>query len=287
MDIQTCIARSFRAYRGKGATKTPAWGTEKSNLALDIANQKQEEWATDSFNNWNSLFRSDITSLDQIGTVSTSGTTLTGVGTYFTDFKAGDKITVSGETVRTIDVIASNTSLTVTVAFTNTASTLAFKQRPVISTVKEYKLHRSFMTPSDTITVEDTAIVGDEIELNIAKPEKRIDGDVYISGNPKVLTFYDEPTSQMIGKELLVPGYYHPSEMILATDDVKVDFPSWLVYSIAAELARNDAAKQGQFANLMGMANDIFTKMITANLDLGGTPTVPTNMPQITEDWSS
>jgi len=62
------------------------------------------------------------------GTVATSGTTtLTGTGTQFTNtFKVGDTITVSGETVRTIATISSDTSLTVTVAFATSASSLSY-----------------------------------------------------------------------------------------------------------------------------------------------------------------
>ncbi|MEK9179279.1 MAG: tail fiber domain-containing protein, partial [Patescibacteria group bacterium] len=58
-----------------------------------------------------------------VGTVSTPGssTTLTGVGTQFTNtFKVGDTLTVAGETVRTISTITSNTVLDVTVAFSAT-----------------------------------------------------------------------------------------------------------------------------------------------------------------------
>ena len=63
-----------------------------------------------------------------LGTVTTNGTVnLTGVGTTFTDtFRVGDTITVAGETVRTIATIPSDTSLTVTVAFSTTASGLAY-----------------------------------------------------------------------------------------------------------------------------------------------------------------
>ena len=58
-----------------------------------------------------------------VGTVSTPGSsvTLTGVGTQFTNtFKVGDTLTVTGETVRTIATITSDTVLTVTVAFSAT-----------------------------------------------------------------------------------------------------------------------------------------------------------------------
>jgi len=63
-----------------------------------------------------------------VGTVATNGTTtLTGTNTVFQNmFRVGDTITVSGETARTISAIASNTSLTVTSAFSTTASGLSY-----------------------------------------------------------------------------------------------------------------------------------------------------------------
>lgn len=63
------------------------------------------------------------------GTVATNGTTtLTGTGTSFlTNYSVGDPILVFGETVRTIATIASDTSLTVSVAFSTTASGLSYK----------------------------------------------------------------------------------------------------------------------------------------------------------------
>lgn len=63
-----------------------------------------------------------------VGIVTTAGTTaLVGTGTQFTNtFKVGDTLTVSGETIRTIATITDNTHLTVTVAFSTTASGLAY-----------------------------------------------------------------------------------------------------------------------------------------------------------------
>lgn len=63
------------------------------------------------------------------GSVATNGTTtLTGTGTSFlTKYAVGDPILVSGETVRTINAITSDTVLTVSVAFSTTASGLSYK----------------------------------------------------------------------------------------------------------------------------------------------------------------
>ena len=62
------------------------------------------------------------------GTVTTNGTTaLTGIGTKFTNtFKVGDTITVRDETARTIDSISSDTSLTVTSAFSSSQGGLTY-----------------------------------------------------------------------------------------------------------------------------------------------------------------
>lgn len=63
-----------------------------------------------------------------MGIVATNGTTtLTGTDTEFRNsFKVGDTITVSGETIRTIATITNDTTLTVTVAFSTTASGLTY-----------------------------------------------------------------------------------------------------------------------------------------------------------------
>jgi hypothetical protein len=65
-----------------------------------------------------------------IGTsVTTNSVNLTGILTKFTrDFKVGDQIWVGAQTVRIIDSIASDTALTVSVAFDTDASGLSFTQ---------------------------------------------------------------------------------------------------------------------------------------------------------------
>ena len=65
-----------------------------------------------------------------VGTVATSGVNLTGSGSDFLDFKAGDIIKVDGETTRTIATVTSKTALTVTSAFTNTSSGLTYVVEP-------------------------------------------------------------------------------------------------------------------------------------------------------------
>jgi hypothetical protein len=63
-----------------------------------------------------------------VGTVQTAGTTaLVGTSTKFlSTFAVGDKITVDGETIRTIATITDDTHLTSTVAFSTSASTKTY-----------------------------------------------------------------------------------------------------------------------------------------------------------------
>lgn len=265
MDTTTLIKQIYYAYRGKGASRVPTVGEEKYQTALDIANRKKNEWARDPYHTWNSMFKAYAG--NEVGTVATTGTTtLTGTGTYFTDYRAGDKITVSGETERIIDTITSDTILTVTVAFTNTASSKTFTRTPIITTSKEYSLHRNFYIPSDKIIVDAT----NDLEYTLIKPNQRSGGDVYISGiNPKKVSFYNDIDTEAIGGSLQTPGYFIPNDMVNGTDLVEVDDPNWLVYATAAELARNDPAKDDQYANLQAIANDLYSKMVYANMSIG------------------
>lgn len=223
MTASDLLNRVWRAYRGKGATKTPAWGSEKANLVLDIANQAQEEWAKDSNQAWSSLFN-----IVEVDTIDTS--------------------------------------------------------------VFTYELPVNFMTPSDYFLLDKTD--GSRIELPLIKPQQR-DGQLYISGsNPKKVTFScTNIDTTYNGGSLKAPAYYMPASITDSTDVITVDDPNWLVYATAAELARNDAAKEDQYPNLLGKANDLYKKMIDANNNVGFMQggKVLSNMTQLgdlTEDWS-
>lgn len=217
MTAEKLIERIWRAYRGKDATKTPTWGGDKSDMVLDIANQKKDEWAKDPYHMWDSLF-----SVEDVDTIDTA--TLT------------------------------------------------------------YNLADNFLAPSDYFLIEKTN--GDICEIAVTKPQQRLDNtsSVYISGsNPKKVTFAGTIDSAYDGGTLKAPGYYLPADMANTTDVVPVDDPNWLVYAVAAELARNDPAKEDQFANLIGIANDLYAKMISANDNTGYKQgnTVTYNLPQI------
>lgn len=271
MTGQEFLDNTYNTYRGKVQSRTPDFGSDKANIVLAIGNRKIQEWATDPRNKWNSLFETSAQS--EIGTVTTAGsTTLTGTGTFFTDYLVGDKITVNGETERTIDTITSDTVLTVTVAFTTTASSLAFTRSTIVDTTNDltYKLNRRFFQPSDFAKVTRTD--GSITEYPIVKAQQRsiVDQALYVHGlAPKKITFAQKIDSGLDGGVLTVPGYYSPAPILLPTDVIPVDDPNWLVYITASELARNDPAKEDNFPTLAGMANDLFTKMSNANADVG------------------
>lgn len=78
MIAQELLNDVYLVYRGKIQSRTPAWGSDKANVAIAIANRKQREWATDSRNKWNSLFE-----IASVGTINTSTLTYDLDDTFF------------------------------------------------------------------------------------------------------------------------------------------------------------------------------------------------------------
>ncbi len=249
------------AYRGTD-DDVPISGTPDSDLWLETTNRKLGEWA--KAKKWQSMFL--LTKPTEPGTVATATTTtLTGTGTNFLDYRVGDKVTVSGETVRTIATITSDTVLTVTLAFAHTASAKTFTLAQIIATlVQSYNMHQRLFLPSDQVIIA-TLLNGDQ-GYDFEKPQERVRGAVYLSGRaPQVLTFYAdiESTDQRVGGELEVPGYYIPADMVNTTDVIPVDDPYWLVYSVAAELAFNDLTYEDKAPDLYAKANILWQTMST------------------------
>jgi len=266
MNVTQLFSQINAAYRGSD-DDVPAASSTDWTLWLATANRKLAEWATDDKNNWMSSFQ--VNSPVEAGTVSTTGTTtLTGSSTYFTDYNVGDTILVSGETVRTIGTITSDTVLTVTVAFSNTASAKTFTHAAIIKTgVQSYSVHRSLYLPSDYVTVTSSNNIA---KFMIGKPQERdrfVD-EVYLSGrNPQTLTFYDdiESTSNLVGGTLKIVGYYLPTELTSDTDLIVVDDPYWLVYATASELAFNDITYSDKAPDLNAKANSLYSGMVSIN----------------------
>lgn len=226
MQGQELLNQVYYTYRGKGASRVPAWGEEKAQTALAIANRKQKEWARDAKHRWSSLFE-----VRNVGTIDTS--------------------------------------------------TFA------------YNMGVDLIAPSDYVFINRTT--GSRSEYPVVLPHQRnlYPRGFYFSGrNPKVLNWAGESIdSGLNGGTISLAGYFLPSDIVDPTDYVSVDDPNWLVYATAAELARNDPAKDDQFSNLLGMANEVYSNMIMADSFTGFLQpnTVAYNMPRLgdsaNEDW--
>lgn len=256
------------SYRGTD-DDVPAAGSTDSQMWYRTMNRKISEYARDAKVTWLSNFSYEKP--NEPGTTATTATTtLTGTSTYFTDYQIGDKVTISGETERTIATITSDTSLTVTLAFANIAAGKTFTHKTIIVTgVQTYSVHRNLLNPSDRAIVTTST---QDLYYVLGKPQERAryQNEVYLSGrNPQDLTFYDTIstalTAQLIGATLKLPGYYVPNDLTALTDIIPVDDPYWLVYAVAGELAFNDITYSDKAPDLNSKANNLYSDMVTLN----------------------
>lgn len=74
-----------------------------------------------------------------------------------------------------------------------------------------------------------------------------------------------DSTSSVFGGTIYAPATLAVEDITSENQDVQVDRPMWLAYMMAAEFARNDTVKQGQYENLLAMAESELTKMIEDN----------------------
>ena len=257
-------ALSIISYALRGTDDSaPTFGDEEATYWLSLLNRKKDELYYDTGKQWSFIYKNEAPS--EPGTVATTGTTtLTGTSTHFTDYRAGDKITVDGETERTIDVITSDTVLTVTVAFAKT-----FTRKTIIASgVQTYNVHRSLLGASDKIYVLDT---GDsKIFLNQIHPQEdnHVTQSVYLSdGNPEVLTYTldIESTDAMVGGSLIIPGYYLPADLTAETDTLPFPDPNWGSIAVASEVAFTDVVYEDRAEALNARANSLWNTMVHRN----------------------
>ncbi len=267
MTVTEFLTKVSYALRGND-DDAPTFGTEEASYWVSILNRKKDELYQDARLQLDSAF--NATAPNEIGTVATTGTTtLTGTGTYFTDYQVGDKVTVSGETVRTIATITSDTVLTVTAAFSNTASSKTFTRTTIIATGDQsYNLHRSFLYPSDQVVVTDTS--SNLHYFDVVKSQERVTTtqQAYISGmNPLALNFTltIASTDNIVGGTLAVPGFYLPDDVSSASDELPFTDPNWGVMSVASEIAFNDVVYEDKASDLNEKANALFKAMTQKN----------------------
>jgi len=267
MTITEFLTKVNYALRATDDT-APAVGIAEATYWIDTFNRKKNELYEDVTKRWAITFKT--TAPNEPGTgATTATTTLTGTSTNFLDYRVGDKITVSGETVRTIATITSDTVLTVSVAFSNTAPAKTFTHTSVIATgVQSYSLHRSILGLSDELSITDT-----NSKITYISPVQPAERDVqvqkfYVSGgNPQILTFTGTiaSTDSLVGSSISVPGYYMPDDISLATDVLPLPDAYWGVMSVAAEVAGSDIIYEDKEANLNAKANNLLKMMSRKN----------------------
>lgn len=138
----------------------------------------------------------------------------------------------------------------------------------ITSGQQAYNFANTVIKPSDFAYIYD----GDtEIaKLPIVKPQQRgnYTSGIYLTGkNPRVANFIETigANHQFVGKTLKIGTYDRPTPLSAEGDTIPLNDPDWLVYETAAELARNDPAKDDQFGNLQGIANDKFTDLVATD----------------------
>lgn len=266
MTLSEAITRISYALRGND-DDSPTFGDDEYVYWLSLLNRKKDELYQDVGKQWSFIYKA--TQPNEPGTVATTGTTtLTGTSTYFLDYKVGDQILVDGETVRTIATIVSNTSLTVSVAFSNTASSKTFTRSTIIDEDFEaYNVHRSLLGLSDKVFVQTS---DDKLYLDLIHPQEndRVTQQVHLSGgNPQILSFTQdiEADDQMVGGSLVLPGYYMPADLTAAADLLPVPDPNWLVMATASEVAFADIVYEDRAEALNARANSLWENMVAAN----------------------
>ena len=68
-------------------------------------------------------------------------------------------------------------------------------------------------------------------------------------------------TEEMVGGEIKIPVIKRLPELISGDQQVEIDNPNWLIFMMAAEFARNDLMKSGQYGNLIAYAQSLMEAM--------------------------
>jgi hypothetical protein len=126
--LGTTITQSVYAPAGNSSNTNLAAGATWAGTPVSTLGVVGLQWNLNTDQNCTIYSEESEGSHTGVGTVATSETTtLTGTSTTFErSFVVGDTISVSGETDRVVATIVSDTELTVTVAFDNTDTGLAY-----------------------------------------------------------------------------------------------------------------------------------------------------------------
>lgn len=225
---QSFIHLVQRFYKGS-VTTAPAPGTQKYLEYLAVANMLQADWCQDSDVLWNSLF-----SAREYGPISATEQAY--------DMDSDVFYLSDGLSILRLD---GNTDWFRVVQPKNRYDETAGYQMGRGMTAGDFGLPLVYLTGNSSGQ-------GSNLTLNFQNPFQTTQ-----NGNTQ--------TSGDVGGTIQVGVYAQLADLANVTDTVLVDNPYWLVWATAAELARNDPAKQDQLPNLVGKANDVYMKMVTAN----------------------
>ena len=85
--------------------------------------------------------------------------------------------------------------------------------------------------------------------------------DIYsASADGKKISFSTDYIKDFIGSELIYPYYESLRELTIDSMAI-VDDVNWLIYMLAAEIARSDIVQAGQYGNLVALAQNSMTSM--------------------------
>lgn len=163
----------------------------------------------------------------------------------------------------------------------NVGTVVATQQAYALPSTVFYLSDFVYILRSDGVTLDRFKVVHPEARNDANNAVGMISNDygdpvVYLTGSFQladsnltinfVTPFQQGGTNSAdVGGVIQAGCYVLPDDMVNATDTVPVNNPVWLVYALAAEMARNDPAKEDQYPNLIAKANDLYQKMVLDN----------------------
>lgn len=130
---------------------------------------------------------------------------------------------------------------------------------------QDYELDDDIIRLSDYVELRDANNQKRWRSVVKAQDRARVSEGVYTWGKPLTMTFLDTIGESLSGFSIYAGCYVMPDEFANPNDEVLVDNPDWLCWATAAELARNDPAREEQYGNLQGQANDLYAQMKATN----------------------
>lgn len=124
----------------------------------------------------------------------------------------------------------------------------------------EFALHPLNYSPL-SITLPSGEIIVPKL-ISAAEFIRSNDKNIYTaSSDGKIINFKKDFVKSAIGGRITYPYYINLEEVSNNNDDIIVDNPNWLVYMLAAEIARSDIVQAGQYGNLIALAQNSMTSM--------------------------